>query len=461
MDASAWLGVNYGLALVCLTMLWRNLQQFPLQSFLTRHLNRRARRVAAFIDPYLSITIHEYEPGRMNRSDVFNEVKAYLDGAASSRDDVRRLNAEGTRGADRLVLSMADGEEVADDFQGATLWWSAHCEQDVDKGARARAGKRRRSYQLVFHESHRDLVRSTYLPHVRRQGRDLMAQSRQRKLFTNIPSARWGDDGSYTCSLWTDVPFEHPKTFDTLAMDPAKKKEIIDDLDMFKNGKEHHRRVGKAWKRGYLLHGPPGTGKSTMVAAMANYLGYDVYDMELTSVHTNTDLRKLLIQTTNKSIIVIEDVDCSSRLTGRGRKEEEKKDGETPKNQDLGSTSDSKVTLSGLLNFIDGLWSAFGEERLIVLTTNHVENLDPALIRTGRMDKHIEMSYCDFESFKSLAKMYLDVESHELFGTVEELLKEVNMVPADVGEHLTPKSIDGDASSCLADLVKALEKAKE
>lgn len=195
MDAAAWLGVNYGLALVCLTMLWRNLQHFQLQSFLTRHLNRRARRVAAFIDPYLSITIHEYEPGRMNRSDVFNEVKAYLDGAASSRDDVRRLNAEGTRGADRLVLSMADGEEVADDFQGATLWWSAHCEQDADKGARARPVQRRRSYQLVFHESHRDLVRGTYLPHVRRQGRDLMAQRRQRKLFTNIPSARWGDDG--------------------------------------------------------------------------------------------------------------------------------------------------------------------------------------------------------------------------------------------------------------------------
>ena len=91
--------------------------------------------------------------------------------------------------------------------------------------------------------------------------------------------------------------FEHPKTFATLAMDPVKKKEIMDDLDMFKNGKEYHARVGKAWKRGYLLYGPPGTGKSAMIAAMANYLDYDVYDFELTSVKTNTELRHMFIDT--------------------------------------------------------------------------------------------------------------------------------------------------------------------
>ena len=58
--------------------------------------------------------------------------------------------------------------------------------------------------------------------------------------------------------------------------------------------------------------------------------------------------------------------------------------------------SNSKVTLSGLLNFIDGLWSAIGGEGIIVFTTNYVEKLDPALIRGGRMDKHIELSYCGF-----------------------------------------------------------------
>nr|AAO72378.1 putative AAA-type ATPase [Oryza sativa Japonica Group]ABF99404.1 ATPase, AAA family protein, expressed [Oryza sativa Japonica Group] len=508
MDLAAWFGpVNSGLVLLILTMLLRNLQNFQLmQTFVARQLNRRARRLAALIDPYLSITIHEYDAGRMTRSDVFAETKAYLDGAVGTRDDVRHLNAEDARGggggggagegggggagsssSKGLVLSMADGEEVEDHFRGATLWWSAHCEQDDDKGRRGGGGRasQRRSYRLVFHECHRDLVRSAYLPHVRDQGRAFMAMSRQRKLYTNIPSSRWGDDGhaktevtcvrshfrSYMCSLWTEVVFKHPKTFETLAMDPEKKREIIDDLDMFKNGKEQHRRVGKAWKRGYLLHGPPGTGKSTMVAAMANYLGYDVYDMELTSVHTNTDLRKLLIQTTSKSIIVIEDVDCSSNLTGRrkatGDGEDDDDDAKTTTKKVIdrgggggGVGGDSKVTLSGLLNFIDGLWSAFGEERLIVLTTNHVEDLDPALIRTGRMDKKIEMSYCDFETFKSMAKIHLDVDDHEMFAAVERLLPEVDLVPADVGEHLTAKNPRDDAGACLARLVNALQEAK-
>jgi len=268
--------------------------------------------------------------------------------------------------------------------------------------------------------------------------------------------------------VWSHVVFEHPKTFATLAMDPAKKKEVMDDLDAFRNGKDYYARVGKAWKRGYLLYGPPGTGKSTMIAAMANHLDYDVYDIELTSVRTNTDLRKLFIETTSKSIIVIEDIDCSLDLTGSRKKKEaaeeddkkDKKDGGPFRPGEKKDTS-SKVTLSGLLNFIDGLWSACGGERIIVFTTNHVEKLDPALIRRGRMDKHIEMSYCGFEAFKFLAKTYLDVDSHPLFDAVGELLREVQMTPADVAENLTPKSLDDGPDSCLEDLVKALEEAKE
>ncbi|KAK4394295.1 AAA-ATPase [Sesamum angolense] len=121
----------------------------------------------------------------------------------------------------------------------------------------------------------------------------------------------------------------------------------------------------------------------------------------------------------------------------------------------------SQVTLSGLLNFIDGLWSACGGERLIIFTTNYVEKLDPALIRRGRMDMRIELSYCGFEAFKFLAKNYLGIDSHELFETVRQLLEETKMTPADVAENLMPKSGSDDAETCLRRLMKALEEAKE
>ncbi|KAF8707267.1 hypothetical protein HU200_030275 [Digitaria exilis] len=458
---------------VCWTMVWKNLEHIRLQQYFARNFNRRARRLAAIVDPFLSVTFEEYEGGRIKSSDAYKEVRSYLTTASGVRG-VRHLRAEtgGERdnAADRekLVLSMVHGEEVADAFHGATVWWSAYSVAPPRDAIPWYPSSRsdRRSYKLEFHESDRDLVLGSYLQHVRRQGRAVMVQNRQRRLYTNISRSGY-DDGWYQ-DVWTHVPFTHPKTFDKLAMDPAKKKEIIDDLNMFKNGKDYYNRIGKPWKRGYLLYGPPGTGKSTMVAAMANYLDYDVYDLELTSVKTNTDLRKLLIETKSKSIMVFEDIDCSLDLTGKRKtkeeEEEEEDDEEDPRRRpNKQDTNKSKVTLSGLLNFIDGLWSACGEERLIVFTTNHVEKLDPALIRTGRMDKKIDMSYCDLDSLSFLAKLHLDedVQGHQLFGAAKALLQEVDMVPVDVGEHLTRKTVDDDAGSCLARLVTALEKAKE
>ncbi|OEL33512.1 AAA-ATPase [Dichanthelium oligosanthes] len=481
-EALSWFGqasVVVSVLAVCWTMIWQNLQHIHLQQFFARNFNRRARRLAAVVDPYLSVTFEEYEGGRIKSSDAFEEVKAYL--TTASTRDVRHLRAECGGGGsrrdaaadrDRLVLSMAKGEEVADVFKDVKVWWSAAAvppPQDTVPWSRASRAERR-FFRLDFHERHRDLVLNEYLTHVRRQGRDVMAKNRQRRLYTNILKEGY-DDGFYR-DVWTHVPFDHPKTFDKLAMDPAKKKEIIDDLDMFKKGKDYHKRVGKPWKRGYLLYGPPGTGKSTMVAAMANYLEYDVYDFELTSVNTNTDLRKLLIETKSRSIMVFEDIDCSLDVTGerksKDEEDNEEKDGDPrrPKKKD----TTSKVTLSGLLNFIDGLWSACGEERLIVFTTNHVDKLDPALIRTGRMDKKIEMSYCDFESFEFLARMHLHEDVVEVYRAqcdrVKALLEEVDMAPVDVGEHLTPKSPKElkleNVGPCLERLVTALlEKDKE
>ena len=113
------------------------------------------------------------------------------------------------------------------------------------------------------------------------------------------------------------------------------------------------------------------------------------------------------------------------------------------------------------MNFIDGLWSACGGERLIVFTTNYAEKLDPALIRKGRMDKHVELSFCGFEAFKVLAKNYAGVDDHRLFGAIGELLADAEMTPADVAEHLMPKTIrGGDCEASLRSLVEALEKEK-
>lgn len=75
--------------------------------------------------------------------------------------------------------------------------------------------------------------------------------------------------------------FQHPATFDTLAMDPELKQAILNDLDMFISRRDFYRKIGKVWKHGYLLYGPPRTGKSSLIAAIAKYLKFDVYDLEI------------------------------------------------------------------------------------------------------------------------------------------------------------------------------------
>ncbi|QHN96351.1 hypothetical protein S245_063250 [Arachis hypogaea] len=121
---------------------------------------------------------------------------------------------------------------------------------------------------------------------------------------------------------------------------------------------------------------------------MANYLNYDIYDLDLTGIYNNMNLKDLVLGMSNRSILVIEDIDCTIELENReGDKEAHRK-------------QEPKVTLSGLFNAIDGLWSSCGEERIIVFTTNHKERLDPALLRPGRMDMHIHLSYCTFSAFQ-------------------------------------------------------------
>ncbi|BFG39234.1 hypothetical protein CerSpe_255080 [Prunus speciosa] len=100
-----------------------------------------------------------------------------------------------------------------------------------------------------------------------------------------------------------------------MAMEPGLKRAIVEDMDRFVRRREFYKKVGKAWKRGYLLYGPPGTGKSSLIAAMANYLKFDVYDLELTSIHSSYDLRRILLSTTNRSILVIADIDCIWKCT--------------------------------------------------------------------------------------------------------------------------------------------------
>ncbi|MCL7021568.1 hypothetical protein MKW94_000454 [Papaver nudicaule] len=381
----------------------------------------------------ITIHIQDYENSADN--DIFRSVQLYLSTKLfqSSSKSLRLskfLNSKFHR------YTMVPNQSIVDTYDGIDFIWT-YCTGE-DNGREKKLGC---FFKLCFEEKHKEFVDSTYLLHIAKEADVVKFKNRGKKLFTN----RSGDSWSQVCQ------FSHPSTFDTIAMDPVIKKEIQEDLKKFVSRSEFYNRVGKAWKRGYLLYGPPGTGKTSLIAAIANYLDFDIYDMELTAVRSNAQLRRLLISTTSKSVIVVEDIDCSLDLSNRKKKKKNVK--ESKASTDFGSSS---VSLSGVLNFVDGLWSPCAGERLIIFTTNHKEKLDPALLRSGRMDKHILLSYCNMESFKVLAKNYLQIEEHELMKEVEELLRLIKITPADVAECLM--SFDEDPDMGMRNVVEVLNK---
>ncbi|KAK8522575.1 hypothetical protein V6N13_115539 [Hibiscus sabdariffa] len=350
-----------------------------------------------------------------------------------------RLNVSKAPRDNKVTVTIHKGGKVMDIYEGIQLKWEMTYVESKGKG---RNSEENRVLELSFHNKFMEKVISSYLPYVIERSK---AIKEEKKVLRLLSLGNFYGDSE---GPWGSTNLDHPATFDKLAMDPAVKKELIADLDRFVRRREYYKRVGKAWKRGYLLYGPPGTGKSSLIAAMANYLQFDVYDLELTRIYDNSELKRLLVSTRNRSIVVIEDIDCSIELQNR----QETGESETPE-----QATNNKFTLSGLLNFIDGLWSSCGDERIIVFTTNHKDRLDPALLRPGRMDMHIHMTYCTPSGFRVLASNYLCITEHDLFDEIDELMMEVEVTPAQVAEEIM-KSDDTDVA--LHGLLKFLRDKK-
>lgn len=423
--------------------------------------------------PDLFTLIIEERDG-MNRNEIFNACQIYL--CSKMNDSTNILKVSRAPNEDTMNYKLAKGVVFSETFEGIHLRWSFHClssssdtppfnprnhdaippipfnktkpkdpfSQDTDTSY----------FSLAFNKEHKKKVCNSYLPFVVKASQDIEREGRVLRLCDC--NVAYGSHYPGMGKSKHSVKMTHPFTFEKLAMAPEMKKLIMEDLDRFVKRKEFYRRVGKPWKRGYLLYGPPGTGKSSLIAAMANHLRFDIYDLQLGSMHGYSSLRDLLLWLPSQSIIVVEDID---RTQGFPKRRLIKK----PPNVEHGfddsvEKAAKREQLAPLLNFVDGLWSCCGDERLIVLTTNHKEKLDPALLRPGRMDMHVHLSYLTMPGFMVLAYNYLQVfTDHPLFGDIESLLKTVNATPAEVAEELMRSE---DVDTALGGVVELLKGKK-
>jgi len=191
------------------------------------------------------------------------------------------------------------------------------------------------------------------------------------------------DDG------WDYVQGYSPRLLDSVVLEPGEKEHLIGDMAQFRRSKHRYQRLGIPYHRGYLLHGPPGTGKTSLVSALAAHFGMSIYTINLTDF-TDRSLMSAVNQVPANSVLLFEDIDCMKGSQSRARVDSAATQNPAGASGTQANTaSNIGVTLSGLLNVLDGFYAPTGV--LFVMTTNDLERLDAALLRPGRIDYKVYM----------------------------------------------------------------------
>ena len=258
------------------------------------------------------------------------------------------------------------------------------------------------------------------------------------------------DDDDDTVGGWQETPHETMKSFDNLFFDG--KQEILKKIDFFVNNKEWYKRNGVPYTLGIGLYGPPGTGKTSFIKALATLLGRHIVSMSLSRIKTKKQLQDFYYETQysnandknaigfDQKIVVFEDIDCVgdlvlSRKSKRRSLSEEvgsiddddfeidepsgsesaikreitkaakyiskKMNAQTSAFGPSSNSAQENLTMDDLLNLWDGIRENTG--RIMIITTNHYDKLDPALVRPGRIDIALKL---DNASLGSIAEMY-------------------------------------------------------
>lgn len=181
----------------------------------------------------------------------------------------------------------------------------------------------------------------------------------------------------------------------SVILDEGVKEGIVADVKDFIARQEWYAERGIPYRRGYLLFGPPGGGKSSFIHALAGELNFAIATINLSERGMADDKLAMMMQKLpQRTIVLLEDADAA--FVNRKQRESD-------------GYSGSSVTFSGLLNALDGL--SAGEERIAFLTTNHIDRLDPALIRPGRVDMIVRVGEASrYQAGEMFERFYGDVD---------------------------------------------------
>jgi hypothetical protein len=271
------------------------------------------------------------------------------------------------------------------------------------------------------------------------------------------------DDENYSLNnRWNEDVFESAKTFKNLFFDG--KKQLKDTIDFFKDNKKWYYEKGIKYTLGIGLMGPPGTGKTSLIKAIANYLDCHIIILSLKMIKTKRQLDNFFFENKynsknendsisfDKKIIVMEDIDCiGDIILDRSKKNGDINDTNKKMNSNdniklgdvirgvievnnddtskmLSKLSDEEpITLDDILNVFDGIRETPG--RILIISSNHYDKLDPALIRPGRIDVTLELTKA---SHNTISELYKHLFNKEMDAEKLANVKEYHYSPAEL-----------------------------
>jgi SpoVK/Ycf46/Vps4 family AAA+-type ATPase len=241
---------------------------------------------------------------------------------------------------------------------------------------------------------------------------------------------------------WDCLRFKSNKTIENTILKKETEQELFCDVDWFIRNEKWYTDKGIDYKRGYLLHGVPGTGKTSSIKAIANKYGMPIFNIDLDSIKTNNQLisvaNDILYEAPDRPyIMAIEDFDRHEMFTDKWSY----------------SGRNKKVTLQCLLNVIDGVVESHG--RILVITCNDKEPIQriQALVRPGRIDRIAEIGFLDGHQTSRLINNYFDVNLSIPDDNIEE-----SVTPAQLIKKMqTSQSLE----STLFYICKDSEKIKQ